>query len=776
MNPHPDPTIMEDSAYDSIPSADRDDAETYSLLMSYPSEVDYYALLGLARDPPPSDAAIRSAYRTLTLSFHPDKQPAELRDAAQRQFTLIRDAYETLIDPKKRVVYDALGAEAVRREWGTGGLMGRGGLVGKESARCKGKEIGVKAMKPEEFRKWFFETMKRRERAVVEGLVRSKGTLLLGVDASNTISVDHELGEVYLHVPKPKVSNIALRYEFVTPFPTWRTIFGEDEKEHEDEGEDKDEAEDNQKDDEGTEMTISTGVSGDFKRYFNKVELEFEDGKTEIRKIPLPLTLVTQNLSLGASVSQVFREQPETRGILKRWPFSFLQNSIATVSTTLLPAPTIQASIAKSLVLVQGTRPFNVILSSIFTRSILSALPTLNLQITRGIGQRKIAFCSWSSGFIGWPELIQTLFHPYFGLPVDDIMFEGQEVSQFQFGVASQPAVMVPSSDNDDEDGPPPDEEPAEDEYKTLRAKQREENKVAEAWQVAISSSPIQNGVVLKYSRNIFSGNSPTNALSQWSSEKHYSIPPENEPRSVRLEISSTVSMDLSLAWNIHGSRQISDLTRMGLGIGIQRRGLVMTVSWRRLGQAIKLPIAVCPVGSINQDSAALAVLLPWLTYCVVEFGFIRPRERRNRRKVIALRQKQLRKLIPRRKAESEQAIKLMADQVRRRQEREDARGGLVITKAEYGHYPSGRRRKDGTVGEPEIADVTIPIAALVDNGQLHIQKMTAKFHILGFHDPAPLQSKVLKIWYQYHGKEHYVEVDDAEGVSCPMRLHLLSA
>ncbi|KAL2811357.1 hypothetical protein BJX63DRAFT_422464 [Aspergillus granulosus] len=742
--------------------------------MTYPSEADYYTLLGLARDPPPSDAAIRSAYRTLTLSFHPDKQPVDLQEAAQRQFGRIRDAYETLIDPKKRVVYDALGAEGVRREWGPGGLMGRGGEVEREMAKGGEKEVGVKAMKPEEFRRWFFERMKKRERGVVEGLVRSKGTLLLGVDASNTISVDRELGEVYLHVPEPKVSNFALRYEFVTPFPTLRTIFGVDEKEDEDEDDDKDEGVNDQKDDEGPEMSISAGVSGGFQRFFNKVELEFEDGETETRNIPLPLTLTTQNVSLGASVSHLFREQPGTKGILKRWPFSFLQNSIATVNTTLLPAPTIQTSLAKSFVLVPGTRPFSVVLSAIFSRSIFSALPTLNLQMTRGIGKKRIAFCHWSSGFIGWPEVIQTLFHPYLGLALDDILFEGQEISQFQFGVASRPSAVVASSDDDD-DAPLPNEEPAEDEYEVLRAKQREENKAAESWQVAVSSSPLQNGVVFKYSRNIFSGKSPTNALSQWSSERHYSLPPENEPRSVRLEIASTVSMDLSLSWSIHGSRQVSELTRMGLGVGLQSRGLVMTVSWSRLRQTIKLPIAVCPLNSVNQDSAALAVLLPWLTYCLVEFGFIRPRERRNRRKVIARRQKQLRKLIPQRKAESAQAIELMADQVRRRQEKEENRGGLFITKAEYGHYPSGKRKKDGNVREPEVADVTIPVAALVDHGQLIILKSTAKFHILGFHDPAPLQPKTLKIWYQYHGKEHYVEVDDAEGVSCPMRLHLIN-
>jgi DnaJ family protein C protein 11 len=155
------------SIYASGNNDDLNEDADYSMIMSYPAEEeDYYALLGLRRTPAPSDAEIRSAYRNLTLSFHPDKQPAELREAAERHFARIQEAYETLLDPKKRVVYDLLGAEGVRREWGAGGAMGRGGEA--ES------QIGVRAQTPEEFRGWFLETMKRRERKVLNSLVQSR--------------------------------------------------------------------------------------------------------------------------------------------------------------------------------------------------------------------------------------------------------------------------------------------------------------------------------------------------------------------------------------------------------------------------------------------------------------------------------------------------------------------------------------------------------------------------------------------------------------------------
>ena len=124
--------------------------------------VDYYGLLGLTRDPPPKDSEIRSAYHNLALSFHPDRQPSRLREAADRQFKQIHEAYETLIDPQKRTVYDLLGVEGVRREWGPYGAM------------KNNREVGFKAMSTVQFRRWFLKTMKGRERQAVNSLVHSR--------------------------------------------------------------------------------------------------------------------------------------------------------------------------------------------------------------------------------------------------------------------------------------------------------------------------------------------------------------------------------------------------------------------------------------------------------------------------------------------------------------------------------------------------------------------------------------------------------------------------
>ena len=70
---------------------------------------DYYQVLGVARAAPADD--IKKTYRRLALQWHPDRHPAEGRDAAETKFKRISEAYEVLSDPEKRKRYDELGAD-----------------------------------------------------------------------------------------------------------------------------------------------------------------------------------------------------------------------------------------------------------------------------------------------------------------------------------------------------------------------------------------------------------------------------------------------------------------------------------------------------------------------------------------------------------------------------------------------------------------------------------------------------------------------------------------
>jgi len=72
---------------------------------------DYYKILGVARSA--SEEEIKSAYRKLALTYHPDRSPGN--SEAEKKFKEASEAYEVLRDPEKRRLYDAYGHEGLER-------------------------------------------------------------------------------------------------------------------------------------------------------------------------------------------------------------------------------------------------------------------------------------------------------------------------------------------------------------------------------------------------------------------------------------------------------------------------------------------------------------------------------------------------------------------------------------------------------------------------------------------------------------------------------------
>ncbi|BBA85281.1 chaperone protein DnaJ [endosymbiont of Sipalinus gigas] len=69
------------------------------------SKLDYYQVLGISKDS--SDQEIKKAYKRLAIKFHPDHNQGDIK--SEEKFKEVKEAYEILIDPKKRSIYDKYG-------------------------------------------------------------------------------------------------------------------------------------------------------------------------------------------------------------------------------------------------------------------------------------------------------------------------------------------------------------------------------------------------------------------------------------------------------------------------------------------------------------------------------------------------------------------------------------------------------------------------------------------------------------------------------------------
>ena len=75
---------------------------------------DYYEVLGVAKTATADE--IKKAYRKLAIQYHPDKNPGNKE--AEEKFKEATEAYEVLIDDKKRSVYDQHGFDGVKNMGG----------------------------------------------------------------------------------------------------------------------------------------------------------------------------------------------------------------------------------------------------------------------------------------------------------------------------------------------------------------------------------------------------------------------------------------------------------------------------------------------------------------------------------------------------------------------------------------------------------------------------------------------------------------------------------
>ncbi|XP_062396301.1 dnaJ homolog subfamily C member 11a [Sardina pilchardus] len=146
---------------------------------------DYYSLLNVRREATQDE--LKAAYRRLCMLYHPDKhRDPELKSQAEQLFNLVHQAYEVLSDPQSRAIYD---------------------IYGKRGLEVEGWEVIERKRTPAEIREEFERLQREREERRLQQRTNPKGTISVGVDATDLF--DH-YEEDYDDVPSGGLPHIEI--------------------------------------------------------------------------------------------------------------------------------------------------------------------------------------------------------------------------------------------------------------------------------------------------------------------------------------------------------------------------------------------------------------------------------------------------------------------------------------------------------------------------------------------------------------------------------------
>jgi hypothetical protein len=344
-------------------------------------------------------------------------------------------------------------------------------------------------------------------------------------------------------------------------------------------------------------------------------------------------------------------------------------------------------------------------------RPLAVAPPSIQATINRQIGQGATMFASFVSGNFEWPVFLSNALSSIIklGRSMDSKSKARPGSSQLTIGVRVGSRAKNFLSKG-----------PLENADYTLKA----------------TAYAYGGHLGLTYARDLFSAMPEWPLRSVWTKAgeivtRDVNAPPVGMARNISIEVDFGVSTDLSVNWTVRGSRMINNFSNVGLAATVNpRRGLVFSLSWNRLGQAIELPIFLAPTEFISAKQLFWTVALPWMGYVAFDFGYLRPAARKTRNTYVAQQRSRLKRKLQKRKNEALSAVGLMEESVRQKMKAERNIGGLCILQATYGvDAVRAIERSDKPVihNAPDIIDVTIALAALVHHGQIFVSNSFSK-------------------------------------------------
>ena len=464
------------------------------------------------------------------------------------------------------------------------------------------------------------------------------------------------------------------------------------------------------------ELQINAGVGGPLSRLKKEIEYETESGEIETRSYLMPISIFTRSITLGANGSFTV---PGTDNLPV---LRFFRGCEIEAGAALFPSSALRTSVSRSLTPVKGALPFKLSLQTTYRENVVRMPPVVDINVSRRLGPGQFGDIGWSSGMWFWPSILETALGPFIqlGIKGDSVIsmtsYSSCRIGFTSYSATAKAADQTAQGSNTASSNP---DDAVEDELTPL----------GEAWGFELNSSPFGGSMSISYARNLFRGHVRVPLRSEWSQVGYHKNRdlPLSRPQAVRLDLQFSLSLDGTIGWMVQGSRAFGEFSRVGLGVGVQGlRGLVVSVTYNRLGQSINLPVVICPLDLVNMDVIAASIAIPWTLYAAFHYGLIVPRAKRQHKEALKKRKGELEAVVQDRRTESMRAVELMADRVRRRQAVEIENRGLVVLEARYGTIGRSKSSRKSTAlnhGSGTMIDVTIPVAGLVHQGQLIIAR-----------------------------------------------------
>lgn len=548
--------------------------------------------------------------------------------------------------------------------------------LGIEGLKQKWWAPGVKAMDPEEFKIWLQEQVRKHQVTEVMSLVNSRGDITIALDVSGlqfkeaveVVGPNGRRAFQLRNMPLVKLTKYVARHSFTvpleglgklltTPFPTFRGSAA------------KDEPSPPPKPKAQTQSQPTLMLAA----FLGGIPVATQSHRRTYIASP----------GLSAHLAHSF---PAVHPATPRCIGTVLAGLDLEAASTIFPERVVSTSVSKSF----GSSRLTV--KPIFSTSPLRAPPIVEASYVSSVGKRSSFFIQYNTGATPWPSATSQLLS---GPPPTSLL---------TIGYTLQPASGAPAADDtDDTDATP-----------SPRPPHTSRSKATETWRITATAGVLVGGgqLGLSWGRTFFLGTRIGAAPR---------IPgPRREGIRINIDAGTNGTSGATLA--VRASRRIFTHTRIGVGLGVSagKDGVVLSLTWTRLGQKIALPVVVAPVPDVA--SVLYAVLVPVTAYGLLEVAWLRPRQRARDRAEVETLGRRVAARVARGRRRAEEVVELMRGAVEAGQKRSRELGGLVVLEAVYGPRSGG-----GGAGAGRYADVTIAVAALVEGEQMVIPRGVTK-------------------------------------------------